>query len=101
MWTCSIPVSQLVHGSGGLIEPVPGSRALAGVKGVVVASSTNPRRRRMGRLSTEASTCSQRIAMQSMGHSKIAVTMEIYTHVPSDLTRTALHRLGDQFEGLW
>ena len=33
-------------------------------------------------------------------HSKIAVTMEIYTHIPSDLTRTALHRLGDQLEAL-
>lgn len=41
-----------------------------------------------------------RVAMQIMRHSKIAVTMEIYTHIPSDLTRTALHRLGDQLEAL-
>jgi hypothetical protein len=27
-----------------------------------------------------------------------AVTMETYTHLPSDLTRTALRRLGDQLE---
>jgi hypothetical protein len=41
-----------------------------------------------------------RDAMQILRHSKIAVTMEIYTHIPSDLTRTALHRLGDQLEAL-
>lgn len=40
------------------------------------------------------------VAMQIMRHSKIAVTIEIYTHIPSDLTRTALHRLGDQLEAL-
>jgi hypothetical protein len=38
--------------------------------------------------------------MQILRHSKIAVTMEIYTNIPSDLTRTALHRLGDQLEAL-
>jgi hypothetical protein len=26
--------------------------------------------------------------------------MEIFTHIPSDLTRTALRRLGDQLEAL-
>jgi integrase len=41
-----------------------------------------------------------RVAMQILRHSKIAVTMEIYTHIPSDLTRAALRRLGDQLEGL-
>ncbi len=41
-----------------------------------------------------------RVAMQIMRHSKIAVTMEIYTHIPSDLTRTTLRRLGDQLEAL-
>jgi hypothetical protein len=41
-----------------------------------------------------------RVAMQILRHSKVAVTMEIYTHIPSDLTRTALHRLGDQLEAL-
>ncbi|WP_042408811.1 site-specific integrase [Streptacidiphilus carbonis] len=35
-----------------------------------------------------------RIAMQILRHSKIAVTMEIYTHVPSAETRKALKRLG-------
>ncbi|OKI22599.1 site-specific integrase [Streptomyces sp. CB03911] len=35
-----------------------------------------------------------RIAMQILRHSKIAVTMEIYTHVPSEATRRALKKLG-------
>ena len=33
-----------------------------------------------------------RVASLILRHSKIALTMEIYTHIPSDLTRTALHR---------
>jgi integrase len=41
-----------------------------------------------------------RVATQILRHSKIAVTMEIYTHIRSDLTRTALHHLGDQLEAL-
>ena len=39
-----------------------------------------------------------RVAMQIMRHNKIAVTMQIYTHIPSNLTRMARHRLGDQLE---
>ena len=35
-----------------------------------------------------------RMAMQILRHSKIAVTMEIYTEVPSDATRSALRKLG-------
>ncbi|MEW1753241.1 hypothetical protein [Streptomyces angustmyceticus] len=35
-----------------------------------------------------------RIAMQILRHSKIAVTMEICTHVPSESTRKALRKLG-------
>jgi integrase len=35
-----------------------------------------------------------RVAMQILRHSKIAVTMEIYTEVPSSATRDALKRLG-------
>ena len=35
-----------------------------------------------------------RVAMQILRHSKIAVTMEIYTEVPSAATREALKRLG-------
>jgi integrase len=35
-----------------------------------------------------------RVAMQILRQSKIAVTMEIYTEVPSAATRAALKRLG-------
>jgi hypothetical protein len=35
-----------------------------------------------------------RFAMQILRHSKIAVTMEIYTEVPSAATREALEKLG-------
>jgi len=35
-----------------------------------------------------------RIAMQILRHSKIGLTMEIYTEVPSAATRDALKRLG-------
>jgi len=34
--------------------------------------------------------------MRILRHSKIAVTMEIYTEVPDATTRDALRRLGDQ-----
>jgi hypothetical protein len=34
--------------------------------------------------------------MQILRHSKIAITMEIYTEVVSSATREALRRLGDQ-----
>jgi integrase len=37
-----------------------------------------------------------RVAMQILRHSKIAVTMEIYTEVTSEATRAALKRLGDE-----
>jgi hypothetical protein len=33
--------------------------------------------------------------MRILGHSKIAVTMEIYTEAPSDATRDALRKLSD------
>ncbi|MFF4652919.1 hypothetical protein [Streptomyces sp. NPDC001380] len=35
-----------------------------------------------------------RIAMQILRHSQIAVTMEVYTHVPAESTRKALRKLG-------
>ena len=35
-----------------------------------------------------------RVAMQILRHSKIAVTMEIYTQIPSASTRDALKKLG-------
>lgn len=37
-----------------------------------------------------------RVAMRILRHSKIAVTMEIYTEVPDEITRDALRRLGEQ-----
>lgn len=40
-----------------------------------------------------------RVAMRILRHSKIAITMEIYTEVPDDTTRDALRRLGDQLDG--
>ncbi|WP_233617657.1 site-specific integrase [Actinomadura sp. WAC 06369] len=36
-----------------------------------------------------------RVAMQILRHSKISLTMEVYTEVPSEQTRAALKRLGD------
>lgn len=41
-----------------------------------------------------------RVAMQILRHSRIAVTMDIYTHVPSELTRRALKKLGDSLGDL-
>ena len=40
-----------------------------------------------------------RVAMQILRHSKIAITMEIYTEVPDARTRDALRRLGDSLDG--
>jgi integrase len=40
-----------------------------------------------------------RVAMRILRHSKIAVTMEIYTEVPDAPTRDALRRLGEQLDG--
>ena len=40
-----------------------------------------------------------RVAMRILRHSKIAVTMEIYTEVPDQVTRDALRRLGAQLDG--
>jgi integrase len=40
-----------------------------------------------------------RVAMQILRHSQIAMTMEIYSEVPSAKTRSALKRLGRQLDG--
>ncbi|MFI6522193.1 tyrosine recombinase XerC [Spirillospora sp. NPDC050679] len=40
-----------------------------------------------------------RVAMQILRHSRISITMEIYTEVPSEVTRAALKRLGDHLHG--
>lgn len=37
-----------------------------------------------------------RVIMEILRHSQISVTMEVYSHVPSEETRAALKRLGDQ-----
>ena len=39
-----------------------------------------------------------RVAMQILRHSRVAITMEIYTEVPSTATREALRRLGQWLE---
>ena len=41
-----------------------------------------------------------RVAMQILRHSKIAVTMEIYTEVPSAATRDALPQVGHWLDSL-
>lgn len=41
-----------------------------------------------------------RVAMQILRHSKIDVTMEIYTHVPSELTQAASKKLGQSLDGI-
>jgi integrase len=40
-----------------------------------------------------------RVAMQILRHTQIAVTMEVYSEVPSAKTRSALKRLGRQLDG--
>ncbi|HEY5978339.1 MAG TPA: site-specific integrase, partial [Microlunatus sp.] len=39
-----------------------------------------------------------RVAMQILRHSKIAVTMEVYSQVVSSSTQEALRRLGEQLD---
>ncbi len=41
-----------------------------------------------------------RIAMAILRHSRVAITMEIYTEVPSAATREALRRLGQWLEDI-
>jgi len=40
-----------------------------------------------------------RVAMQILRHSQIAMTMDIYSEVPTAKTRSALKRLGRQLDG--
>ncbi|MFE5852063.1 tyrosine-type recombinase/integrase [Streptomyces sp. NPDC056500] len=65
-------------------------------------------RRRVIRVHDTRHTCASllaaldvhpRIAMQILRHSEIAVTMEVYTHVPSAETRKALRKLGKALDG--
>jgi integrase len=39
-----------------------------------------------------------RVAMQILRHAKIATTMDVYTHVPTRATRTAIDQLSRQLE---
>ncbi len=39
-----------------------------------------------------------RVVMQILRHSQIAVTMDVYSRVTSESTRTAVRRLGSEFE---
>ena len=47
------------------------------------------------RLAAAALDVHSRVAMRILRHSKIAITMEVYTKAPSEATRDVLHRLGD------
>jgi integrase len=40
----------------------------------------------------------RRVAMQILRHSRINITMEIYTQVPDSVTRDALRRLSDELD---
>jgi integrase len=41
-----------------------------------------------------------RVAMRIRRHAQIAMTMEVYTEIPDDVTRAALKKLGDSLSGL-
>jgi hypothetical protein len=40
-----------------------------------------------------------RVAMQVLRHSRITVTMDVYSEVPSEATQEALRRLGESLDG--
>ena len=85
--------------TGRAIEPrAVGSRfdarcAKAGVRRIRVHDT----RRTCGSL-LAALDVHPRVAMQILRHSKIAITMEIYTLVPDKATRAALKRLSDALD---
>ena len=54
--------------------------------------------RRQARRALRALDVHPRVAMQILRHSRVAITMEIYTEVPSTATREALRRLGQWLE---
>jgi integrase len=98
LWTDSDFVFTTRYGTP--IEPRNFNRAFA-------ARSTNAKVRKI-RLHDTRHTCGSllaaldlhpRIAMQILRHSKIAVTMEVYTHIPSEATRKALRKLGKHLGG--
>ena len=56
-------------------------------------------RSRLGICPLAALDVHPRVATQILRHSKIAITMEIYTEVPSAATREALRKLGQWLDG--
>ena len=86
--------------SGRAIEPRAVSRRFdlrcfkAGVRRIRVHDT----RRTCGSL-LAALDVHPRVAMQILRHAQIAITMEIYTQVPDEVTRAALKRLSDLFSG--
>jgi hypothetical protein len=71
------------------------------------ASQLGRRRHDHQNLVTTCTTCASllaaldvhpRVAMAILRHSRIALTMEIYTQVPDKVTRDALRRLSDQLD---
>ena len=92
-WTDSGLVFTTLHGTP--IEPRNFNRSFdrrirqAGVSKITVHGA----RKTCGSL-LAALDVHPRVAMQILRHSKIAVTMEIYTEIPSAATRDALRKLG-------
>ena len=82
----------------------PASRDMAAARtGRTAGSTPGPAGGSRSRADGSGKTCGSllaaldvhpRVAMQILRHSKIAVTMEIYTEVPSAATRDALRKLG-------
>src|SRR5215472_13593323 len=92
----SLTYGRFTTRSGRAIEPRAVSRrfdlrcAKAGVRRIRVHDT----RRTCGSL-LAAFDVHPRVAMRILRHSKIAITMEIYTEAPSDATRDALRKLSD------
>jgi hypothetical protein len=61
--------------------------------------SSSPDGRKPGRVQRLAALdVHPRVAMAILRHSRVALTMEIYTQVPDKVTRDALRRLSDQLD---
>jgi hypothetical protein len=99
------PVGEQVTGRGvshikaGLVRPRPKSRPhvtrAATMRGSKCHESTCTAPARPAPPSWPPWTHAPRVAVRILPHSKINVTMEIYTEAPSDATRDALRKLGD------
>jgi integrase len=93
LWTESDFVFTTRYGT--LIEPRNFNRAFAArsARAAVRKIRLHDTRHTCGSL-LAALDVHPRTAMQILWHSKIAVTMEVYTHIPSEATRRALKKLG-------